>query len=208
MWHKNGNKHFMQVSYVDENFELVAACKAGDRRAFQKLYKLYAKSMLNAAFRILGSTQEAEDVLQEAFIVVFKTITGFRQETTFGLWLKGIVISRSLSALKAKNRKWVPMTDENMEEITAPEEEQIDQDIIQLKVSLINAAMQQLPDGYKTIISLYLFEGYDHGEIAEILHVTESTVRVQYLRAKRRLLEKAEQLCGKQKKFDPVPLNV
>ncbi|MDB4925602.1 MAG: sigma-70 family polymerase sigma factor [Mucilaginibacter sp.] len=142
--------------------------------------------MLNVAFRIVGNVGEAEDVLQEAFLDAFKRIKDFRQETTFGLWLKQIVVSRSINLLRKRKVELVELGDD-IDNIA--DEEPDDEEETQYKVALIKQAMNELPEGYKLVISLYLLEGYDHEEIGQILGITENTSRTQFLRAKRKLSE-------------------
>ncbi|MFB0907172.1 MAG: sigma factor, partial [Spirosomataceae bacterium] len=82
--------------YIEKNTELVEACKLGNRTAQYKLYSLYAKSMFNVCFRSLNHRGEAEDVLQEAFIDAFAKIGSFRQEASFGVWLKQVVVNKAI----------------------------------------------------------------------------------------------------------------
>lgn len=138
--------------------------------------------MYNVALRIVNDDAEAEDVLQEAFLDAFKRIGDFRQETTFGLWLKQIVINRSINYLRKRKAEFV-----SLDEVELAEEFGTDQEEIQLKVEAVREAVAELPDGYRIVLTLYLFEGYDHEEIAHILKITENTSRSQYMRAKRKL---------------------
>ena len=162
-------------------------CKRGSKKACFELYRLYSKAMLNIAFRIVGSVDEAEDVLQEAFLDAFNRIKDFRQETTFGLWLKQIVVHRSINLLRKRKLELVELDEEHTESIA--EEEVEDDDEVQYKVGQVKDAMKELPEGYRLVISLYLLEGYDHEEIGEILGISENTSRTQFLRAKRKLNE-------------------
>lgn len=138
--------------------------------------------MYNVALRIVNDEAEAEDVLQEAFLDAFNRIADFRQETTFGLWLKQIVINRSINYLRKRKVELV-----GIDEVEVADEPNYDESETQYKVAAIKAAMDELPDGYRIVLSLYLFEGYDHEEIAHILKITENTSRSQYMRAKRKL---------------------
>ncbi|WP_299502104.1 sigma-70 family RNA polymerase sigma factor [Mucilaginibacter sp.] len=176
----------MEALFIDKHYNLVVECKQGSKKACYELYKLYSKAMLNVAFRIVGNVGEAEDVLQEAFLDAFKRIKDFRQETTFGLWLKQIVVSRSINLLRKRKVELVELGDD-IDSIT--DEEPNDEEETQYKVALIKQAMNELPEGYKLVISLYLLEGYDHEEIGQILGITENTSRTQFLRAKRKLSE-------------------
>ncbi len=117
-----------EAVFRDQHYELVASCKKGDRKAQATLYSLYAKAMFNTALRIVGDTAEAADVLQEAFIDAFGRLDNFRQESTFGLWMKQIVVNKAISALRKRRMEFVEigdhleLADEN-EEIDDVEEE-------------------------------------------------------------------------------------
>ncbi|TKC12506.1 sigma-70 family RNA polymerase sigma factor [Pedobacter polaris] len=172
----------METAYIDKHVELVNECRNGNRKAQFELYKLYANAMYNVALRIVNDDAEAEDVLQEAFLDAFNRIADFRQETTFGLWLKQIVINRSINYLRKRKLELV-----SLDEVEVADEPATDYEETTLKVEAIKVAMNELPDGYRVVLTLYLFEGYDHEEIAHILKITENTSRSQYMRAKRKL---------------------
>ena len=141
--------------------------------------------MLNVAFRIVGNIGDAEDVLQESFLDAFNKIQNFRQETTFGLWLKQIVVHRSVNLLRKRKVEWVELGENELDGIA---DEVIDNDDdINYQVAVIKQAMNKLPEGYRVVLSLYLLEGYDHEEIGQILNIAENTSRTQFLRAKRKL---------------------
>lgn len=139
--------------------------------------------MFNVAVRVVNDYAEAEDVLQEAFLHAFSRIADFRQETTFGLWLKQIVVNKSINHLRKRKLELVSLHDIDL---PAEEEESCEEDL-QLKVEAVKAAVSKLSDGYRVVLTLYLFEGYDHQEIAEILNISENTSRTQYMRAKQKL---------------------
>jgi RNA polymerase sigma factor (sigma-70 family) len=172
----------LETVYIDKHATLVDDCRKGSRKAQFELYKLYATAMYHVALRIVNDDAEAEDVLQEAFLDAFNRIADFRQETTFGLWLKQIVINRSINYLRKRKMELVSVDDVDIAEEPGPDFEET-----QLKVAAIKQAMTELPDGYRVVLTLYLFEGYDHEEIAHILKITENTSRTQYMRAKRKL---------------------
>jgi len=174
----------LETVYVDKHADLVDECRKGSRKAQFDIYKLYATAMYNVALRIVNHDAEAEDVLQEAFLDAFNRIGDFRQETTFGLWLKQIVINRSINYLRKRKMDMVSIDGVEGDVV---DEQEPDFEETQLKVEAIKSAMAELPDGYRVVLSLYLFEGYDHEEIAHILKITENTSRTQYMRAKRKL---------------------
>jgi len=172
----------LETVYIDKHVELVNECRNGSRKAQFELYKLYATAMYNVALRIVNDDAEAEDVLQEAFLDAFNRIKDFRQETTFGLWLKQIVINRAINYLRKRKLDLISLDD-----VEVADEPNYDESETVLKVEAIKAAIAELPDGYRVVLTLYLFEGYDHEEIAHILKITENTSRSQYMRAKRKL---------------------
>ena len=137
--------------------------------------------------RIVNQEDDASDVLQEAFIDAFTRIRDFRQETTFGLWIKQIVINRSISYLRKRKMELVSIEDGFADYI--PDEEVEDDEHLQFQVKQVMDGIQLLPDGYRIVLSLYLLEGYDHEEIAHIMKISENTSRTQFLRAKRKLVE-------------------
>ncbi|MBO9565412.1 MAG: RNA polymerase sigma factor [Niastella sp.] len=169
--------------------ELVERCKQGDSLGYQQLYQRYSKAMYNTSLRIVNNSADAEDVLQEAFLDAFRSLNDFHYRSTFGAWLKKIVINKSINTLRKRRAHFVEI-DENSETgvHTLPQEEPVDEAQVQYQVAEVKKAIQKLPDGYRTVISLYLLEGYDHEEIAGILSISHNTVRTQYVRAKQKLL--------------------
>lgn len=175
----------METNTIYIHQDLIVRCKNGDQKAFKELYKLYAKSMFNIAFRILKNHDEAEDILQEAFIKAYYKINQYDFQATFGAWLKKIVVNQALDFLR-KESKW-KMDDVADENIT--EQQEVDWDGIDMKVDIIKKAIFNLPIGFRTVTTLYLIEGYEHKEIAEILSISESTSKSQLHRAKNKIKE-------------------
>jgi RNA polymerase sigma factor (sigma-70 family) len=177
----------LQLTATIHTDELVKQCLQGEMKAYSELYKRYCKAMFSTCYRIVNHFTEAEDVLQDSFMDAFNNLKTFSYESTFGGWLKTIVINKSINHLRKKKLNLIDIdkvvTENLMQEDTINEEE------ITYQVEEIKAAIQLLPDGYRTVLSLYLLEGYDHEEIAEIMHVATSTTRTQYMRAKQKLLQ-------------------
>ena len=159
---------------------LIEECRKGNSRAQFRLYNQYAKAMYNIAYRMLNNREDAEDILQETFVDCFRNINSFRFESTFGAWLKRILINKCINHLQ-KKRIDLTLTDE-LPNIGYEEEDETVYDI-----SKITRGIEMLPDGYRVILSLYLLEGYDHSEISQILGISESTSKSQYSRAKEKL---------------------
>ena len=166
--------------------DLIARCKAGDREAHYRIYKLYSRSMFNVSYRITGREEDAEDALQEAFISAFKNLDSYRADATFGAWLKRIVVNKSINVLKKRKHEWMPEDDQ----WDVAEEEQDINYKEELTIDRVKKAIEELPHGYRSVLSLYLLEGYDHQEIAEIMGISESTSKSQLNRAKGKLREK------------------
>ncbi len=181
--YKTGHLNLTATVYYDE---VVARCKRGDSSGYELLYKQYAKSMFNTSLRIVNNRADAEDVLQESFLAAFK-LDNFDFSSTFGAWLKRIVINKSIDLLRRRKLTVVDM-DEAMLNYGS-ETDQPDEELMKLKVEEIRHAVIKLPSGYRTVLSLHLFEGYDYQDIAAMLEISESTVRTQYHRAKQKLLQ-------------------
>lgn len=145
--------------------------------------------MYNVGFRIVNNTEEAEDVLQEAFISAFRNLEFYRGDATFGAWLKRIVVNKAINCLKRRKMERFPDQDnwDVREEVSTDE-----LDHFPYTVDQVRHAIESLPDGYRAVLSLYLLEGYDHGEIGEILGITESTSKSQFNRSKKKLRELLE----------------
>ncbi|HEX5167710.1 MAG TPA: RNA polymerase sigma factor [Cyclobacteriaceae bacterium] len=165
--------------------ELIAKCRAGDRGAHQRIYQLYSRAMYNVCYRITGNEDDAADVLQESFISAFNNLDHYRGDATFGAWLKRIVINKAINVLK--RRKMEALPDDDRWDVPEESDEGFEDE--DLTVERVKRAIQQLPDGYRSVLSLYLLEGYDHQEIGGILGVSESTSKSQLNRAKNKLRE-------------------
>lgn len=194
---KDGGDTAPRSPYPDRHADLVKRCQQGERRAQYDLYQQYVKAMYNVCLRILNHEAEAEDVLQEAFMDAFSHINSFRGQSTFGAWLKQIVVNRAINQLRSRRLEFVdldsyrPSEDngDSTERLDFADVEPVDEEAVTLEVDRVKRAMQLLPEGYRVVLSLYLFEGYDHEEIGNVLGISETTSRTQYLRGKKRLLE-------------------
>jgi len=166
---------------------LIDRCRKGDKKAQFEIYKLYYKAMYNASFRIVQDSLEAEDIMQESFLSAFEKLHTYKNEVSFGAWLKRIVVNNSLDAIRKRKAELVDIDNtviEIEEDIT-----DTDYEAVKNKAALIKETINQLADGYRIILNLYLIEGYDHEEISEIMNISSSTSRSQYARARKKLLE-------------------
>lgn len=166
--------------------ELIEKVKDGDSQACRHLYDRYSKAMYNTAIRITGNKADAEDVLQESFAAAFMEIAGFAGRSSFGAWLRQIVVFKSIGVLKKKRIRFAELDEDND---SGADDEVIDENEIQFSVERIKTAMATLPDGYRVVLSMHLLEGYDYDEIAEVLALSASTIRTQFMRGKQKLLQ-------------------
>jgi len=165
--------------------DIILRCENGDRYAQSELYRLYAKAMFNISLRITNNRDDAEDVLQEAFVSAFKNISSYKGTASFGAWLKRIVINKALNFIKKSRVEVVPIEDHEHYENDA----EADFGEMNIEVEQIKRALKQLQDGYRLVFSLYLLEGYDHLEIGQILGISESTSKSQFNRSKKKIRE-------------------
>ncbi len=139
--------------------------------------------MYSVSLRIVNDEMEAEDVMQEAFLKAFDKINTYKGEVSFGAWLKRIVVNRSLDYLKKRKVQFEEVNERTTQIADyAIETKEVD-------VQILKKAIQNLSDGYRVVLSLYLIEGYDHEEISQILGISNSASRTQLLRAKNKLKE-------------------
>ena len=164
---------------------IINQCKNNNAKAQMQLYNLYGKAMFLIAYRYVKDQFIAEDVMQEAFIKAFKNIDNYKNEVAFGAWLKRIVINQSIDQLKKKKLDLVAIN----EEITTNREDDNWQVDCEISVDEIVEKIKLLKEKYRLVLSLYLLEGYDHQEIAQVLKITENTSRTNLLRGKRLLRE-------------------
>ena len=164
-------------------------CNKGEQSAQFEIYKLYYKAMYNTSLRILKDSFEAEDVMQESFLVAFTKLSTFKGEVTFGSWLKRIVVNRSITQLR-KNNKYKEVSLEVVKEPDSYQDDDSnkeDTEYTMLMAKEIFEAINQLKDNYRVAITLNLIEGYDYEEIADIMKITYQNSRTTISRAKNKL---------------------
>ena len=164
---------------------LLAGCLASQPSAQKALYDRYKDAMYSLAYRITGNPDLAADVLQEAFIGVFRGLKNFKKRSTLGAWIRSIVVRTAYKVLR--NEK--PM--QPLENMTA--------DLVvdwgnYLDAEYLEQAIQDLPDGYRTVFILIEIEGYAHKEVAEMMGISPGTSKSQLFYAKRRLRKRLTQM--------------
>jgi len=173
----------LETLFKNIHQELIDQCRNGDEKAQFRLYELYYKAMYSVSLRIVNDEMEAEDIMQESFLKAFKKINTYRGKVSFGAWLKKIVVNSSLDYLKKRKVRFDQIDERTLEKFDDTGE------LREVDVNFIKKAIRNLPDDYRTILSLYLIEGYDHDEISTILGISNSASRTQYSRAKNKLRE-------------------
>lgn len=160
--------------------ELIKACLENNRFAQRTLYDRYKRAMYTLAYRLTSDFDEANDVLQDAFLDVFRKLENYRGEATLGAWIRAIVVRKAYRKLE-KPKMW-----QLIEEI--PEETSVDWGDA-INAEYLEKAIQALPEGFRTVFVLIEVEGYTHKEVAEILSISEGTSKSQLFYAKKRLRE-------------------
>lgn len=179
---RNVSRLYKQMN--ETTAHLIEGCRKGNRSAQLTLYKQYARQLYIACLRIVGNVPEAEEAMQDTFLKIFTRLDQYHEEQCFEAWMQRIAIHTAIDYVRRKTPDWEELSDNYAE----PDTDGVNEEAIQYSVDQIKTATHKLPDGYRIILSLYLFEGYDMEEIASILQIQPPSVRSQYLRAKRKLL--------------------
>lgn len=182
------SKNHQKVS----NLLLVEQCRANNAKAQLTLYKQYCDGMFIVASRYIKDTAAAEDAMQESFIKAFKKIEQFKGDVTFGAWLKRIVINTCLDVLKKKKIYFDEINDNTLR---IEDEEDTGWEVGDGTTMIeINSAIDKLSESHKAVVKLFLLEGFDHQEIADILGITESASRTNLHRGKIQLQQHLKHL--------------
>lgn len=168
---------------------LVKDCLKGDAAAQRKLYEQYAQPMLAVCYRYTKSVADAEDVLQEAFVKVFRNLAQYKGDGELGAWIRRIIVTTAINFLKKNSRynSELVFGEEHLHAVNSYHPQ------INLEAKELADLIRQLPSGYQTIFNLYAVEGYNHLEIGKMLGIKEGTSRSQYARARALLIQWIEQ---------------
>ncbi len=184
---KSNNNLKVGNKYKNIHQSIIDKCKKGDTTAQFELYKLYYKAMYNTCLRIVNNSVDAEDIMQETFLKAFDKINSYKGDVSFGAWLKKISVNSSLDFLKKRKIETDEIDEKKIGNIA--DEDDFNSDIQIQKVNKIKKAVSELPENYRVLIVLHLFEGFDHEEISQILKISNAAVRTGYSRARKRLQE-------------------
>lgn len=170
----------------ESTINLIEACRKGNSNAQMLLYKQYARRLYAACLRIVGNSSDAEEAMQDAFLKIFSHMNQYQEGSCFEAWMQRVAVHTAIDYVRRGRPQWEELSEQA---VYADNEDEEQEQEIEYSVQQIKAAILQLPDGYRIILSLYLLEGYDMDEISSILNIKQVTVRTQYLRAKKRLLD-------------------
>lgn len=172
--------------------ELVRACQRQESRAQTALYERYKGKLIGVCLRYAKTKAEAEDIFQEAFIKVFKNLGELKEIGAVDGWVKSVVIRTAINYYHrtTKAQEALVSLDNFNAELESDEYGKI---IDQINVNVLLEIIRQLPDGYRMIINLHLIDGYAHTEIAEMLAISDSTSRSQFMRGRNLLLKKLQE---------------
>ena len=168
-----------QSNHIPSESDIIQGCIDGNRQMQELLYSRFAPKMYGVCLRYAGNTEDADDIIQEGFIKIFKNIGKFRNEGSFEGWVRRIFVNTSIEHFR-KKIKLYNVTE--VQENTIEDKELDALDVLAAK-DIIHIINELLP-GYKAVFNLHVIEGYSHKEIAELLGITEGTSKSQLARAK------------------------
>lgn len=168
--------------------ELAVECGKGNNLARKQLYEQYARQLMTLCVRYVGDYETAEDVLHDGFLHIFKTISQFtyQGEGSLKAWLSRVMVNEALGFLRKRNtlvQQEVPME-------TLPDQSDDEEELPMVPKNVLMQFIRELPDGYRTVFNLYVFEEKSHKEIGEALGIGERTSSSQFFRAKKILMKR------------------
>jgi RNA polymerase sigma-70 factor (ECF subfamily) len=170
-----------------EDIQLAKACQEGNQRAQAQLYETYGKQMMSVCIRYARDNDEAQDLFQDGFIKVFRKIGLYDGKGPIGAWIRRTMANNALDHLRKVQRE-LKQNSFFKEEYLYENEDLInpfeDQDTELPNQAQLMEMISRMPQGYRTVFSMYAVEEYSHKEIADALGITESTSKTQYRKAK------------------------
>ena len=173
--------------YTDK--ELIEKCLENDSRAQEFLYKRFSRRMYGVCLRFARNTLEADDILQEGFIKVFTFLKDFRQDGSLEGWIRRTIVNTAINYYHSKENEWKETSIDKAESFQSVSEDVLDK----ISTNDLLDIIRELPEGYRMVFNLYIIEGYNHQEIAEMLHISENTSKSQLSRARMALQERLVQ---------------
>ena len=181
-----------ESNHIPSETDLIKGCIDGNRQMQEVLYKKFSSKMYGVCLRYSGNVDDANDLLQEGFIKVFKNLLKFRGDGSFEGWIRRIFVNTSIEHFRKKVKLY------NVTEVQENTIEDTDLNILDtLAEKDIIILVNELAPGYKTIFNMHVIEGYSHKEIADLLGITEGTSKSQLARAKGVLKKSLEKMINK-----------
>lgn len=181
-----------QSNHIPSDTDLIQGCIEGNRQMQELLYRKFSSKMYGVCLRYSGNSEDANDLLQEGFIKVFKNLGKFRSEGSFEGWIRRIFVNTSIEQFRKKVKLY------NVTEVQENTIVDVDLSILDtLAEKDIMMLINGLSPGYKTVFNMHVVEGYSHKEIAEMLGINEGTSKSQLARAKGVLKKSLEKLINK-----------
>jgi len=166
--------------------ELIERCLENDPKAQELLYKRFSGRMYGVCLRFARNTLEADDILQEGFIKVFSFLKDFRHDGSLEGWIRRTIVNTAINYYNSKQNEWSETSIKMAESYQSVSEEILDKISTNDLLNLIH----ELPEGYRLVFNLYIIEGYNHKEIAEMLNISENTSKSQLSRARTALQQR------------------
>jgi len=177
--------------------QLVERIRKKDQRAMSQLYQQHIGWLSSVCYRYVPAENDVKDVLQNSFVKIFTAIpkVEYRGEESFKAWMKRVVVNEALHFLNRQKQLLFVEQDVSMQQIADDEPQEVER----LSPDELHQLISQLPDGYRTVVNLYVFEGYSHRKIAELLGIKETTSATQLFYAKRLLAKQIRELMNKRR---------
>ncbi len=175
---------------IQEIEELIAGCQNNNRDAQRRLYEKFASTMLGVCMRYANSKEEAEDVMMDGFMGVFKNISTYRGESSLDSWIRSIMVKTAISHFRAEKKHLMNDSLDDKEGSLMPISEREESIVTRLEAKQVLEIVAKMPEDLRVIFNLRLVEEYSFKEIAEELEKNENTVRVYYQRARKWLIDR------------------
>ncbi len=171
--------------------KVISGCKKNKRKSQVLLYNQYAPMLLGLCSRYVNDKAEAEDILQESFLKIFRNIKEYTGKGHFEKWMAKIVVNTAITHFHKEKKHYYHDEIDDVKDFEyqtnySPQSE--------LQAQELSNLLKTMPEGYRMIFNLYAIEGYKHKEIAEKLNIDESTSKTQYLRAKNWIIKEMKNL--------------
>jgi RNA polymerase sigma-70 factor (ECF subfamily) len=171
--------------------KIIEGCISGKQHAQRQLYQRFAPGMLGLCLRYTKNLAEAEDVLQEGFIKVFRSIKELRNTAALEGWIKRIMVNTAISYYHSKKIRFVEVQEHHLDILS---DEVESESYLPVDPEIVLSLIQEMPEGYRMVLNLFVFEGYSHKEISAMLKISDNTSKSQLSKARNYLRLKLEKM--------------